>query len=194
MCHPGDGGGRRPKGAPCTPCRRGRLLGALLFGTLAVATQYPRDECGAFLTFPNRPKCWPSAQGRSSRAWPPTAWRQIARSGSGSTRRALRSQKRFAPAESTAPRTGGTKVKFVYRQSPRYLVPQNLFRFVTDVDPPSDVPGMAAARSIRLDALSASCACHSKPPGPRRAFRRSIGPPCLARLGWTSASSVPHET
>ena len=32
---------------------------------------------------------------------------------------------------------------FIYRQSPKYLVAQSLFRFVTDSDPPSDVPGMA---------------------------------------------------
>jgi len=43
-----------------------------------------------------------------------------------------------------------TRVKFVYRQGPRYLVPQNLYHFVTDADPPSDLPGMA---TVTLDPL-----------------------------------------
>jgi hypothetical protein len=42
-------------------------------------------------------------------------------------------------------------VRFVYRQSPRPLVPANLFRIVTETDPASDVPGMA---SVTLDASS----------------------------------------
>jgi hypothetical protein len=40
-------------------------------------------------------------------------------------------------------------IRFVYRQSPAYLVPQNLFRFVTETDPPANVPGMA---SVTTDA------------------------------------------
>jgi hypothetical protein len=41
-------------------------------------------------------------------------------------------------------------VKFVYRQSTQYLTPQNIFRQVTDVDPPGNVPGMA---TVTLDPL-----------------------------------------
>jgi len=39
-------------------------------------------------------------------------------------------------------------VKFVYRQSPQYLVPQNLAHVVTDDDPPANMPGMA---TVTLD-------------------------------------------
>ena len=34
-------------------------------------------------------------------------------------------------------------IRFVYRQSPSPLIPQNLFRLVTETDPPLNVPGMA---------------------------------------------------
>jgi hypothetical protein len=51
-------------------------------------------------------------------------------------------------AESTAPGVERPTIAFVYRQSPRYLVAQNLFRFVTDADPPADLPGMA---TVTLD-------------------------------------------
>jgi predicted Ser/Thr protein kinase len=48
-------------------------------------------------------------------------------------------------------------VKFVYRESTQYLVPQNLLRVVTDDDPPANVPGMATVtldpvgRLVRFD-------------------------------------------
>ncbi|HEV8573135.1 MAG TPA: serine/threonine-protein kinase, partial [Dehalococcoidia bacterium] len=41
-------------------------------------------------------------------------------------------------------------VKFVYRQSAQYLVPQNMFHLVTEDDPPADVAGMA---TVTLDPL-----------------------------------------
>jgi serine/threonine-protein kinase len=43
-----------------------------------------------------------------------------------------------------------TKVTFVYRQSPTYMVPQNSLHFITVADPPSDIPGMA---TVILDPL-----------------------------------------
>ena len=57
--------------------------------------------------------------------------------------------------DTTARGAGGTPVTFVYRQSPRYLVPANPARLVTDVDPPADVPGWRPSRSIHSDACAA---------------------------------------
>jgi len=51
---------------------------------------------------------------------------------------------------STASGDEPTKVTFVYRQSPTYMVPQNSLHFVTGADPPSDIPGMA---TVVLDPL-----------------------------------------
>ncbi|HXD20060.1 MAG TPA: serine/threonine-protein kinase [Vicinamibacterales bacterium] len=49
----------------------------------------------------------------------------------------------------TATQTDRSKpFRFVYRQSPQYLIPQNLFHVVTGSDPPSDVDGMA---TVTLD-------------------------------------------
>jgi Protein kinase domain len=45
---------------------------------------------------------------------------------------------------------GRKNLRFVFRQSPIYLVPQNLFHLVTAVDPPDNVPGMA---TVTLDPL-----------------------------------------
>jgi serine/threonine-protein kinase len=53
-------------------------------------------------------------------------------------------------AASTAPGDTRTRVHFVYRQSPAYMVPQNSLHFITGTDPPSDVPGMA---TVILDPL-----------------------------------------
>jgi hypothetical protein len=55
----------------------------------------------------------------------------------------------------------GEQLRFVYRQSSNLLVPWNVSRVVTDVDPPDDVPGMATVvldpggRLIRLSAVPA---------------------------------------
>jgi hypothetical protein len=55
----------------------------------------------------------------------------------------------------------GEQLRFVYRQSSNLLVPWNVSRVVTDVDPPVDVPGMATVvldpggRLIRLSAVPA---------------------------------------
>ncbi len=49
----------------------------------------------------------------------------------------------------SAVRSGQARaLRFVYRTSPRPLVPQNLFHYVTTSDPPSDVDGMA---TVSLD-------------------------------------------
>ena len=53
--------------------------------------------------------------------------------------------------------TGARAIRFFYRESPRPLVPANLFQVVSGADPPADVPGMAAVTmdpSGRLLALS----------------------------------------
>jgi eukaryotic-like serine/threonine-protein kinase len=49
-----------------------------------------------------------------------------------------------------APPPGGAQssIRFVYRQSPAYLIPKNLFHVVTEDDPPKDVPGMT---TVTLD-------------------------------------------
>jgi hypothetical protein len=50
-------------------------------------------------------------------------------------------------------------IRFVYRQSPQFLVPQNSMHFVSESDPPNDVPGVATVvldptgRLIRLTAI-----------------------------------------
>ena len=47
-----------------------------------------------------------------------------------------------------APAPNSSAIRFVYRQSPNFLIPQNLLHVVTDTDPPGDAPGMA---SVVLD-------------------------------------------
>lgn len=48
-----------------------------------------------------------------------------------------------------APNARLRRLRFTFRQSPSYLVPQNLFRVVTAEDPSATIPGMA---SVSLDA------------------------------------------
>ncbi len=67
-------------------------------------------------------------------------------------------------------------IRFVYRQSPQFLVPQNSMHFVSEADPPNDVPGIATVvldpngRLIRLVAIpetaspSADVGAASRPP------------------------------
>jgi predicted Ser/Thr protein kinase len=65
----------------------------------------------------------------------------------------------LSSATATSNERNGSRVpvKFVYRQSPQYLVPQNVYRVVTDSDPPANVVGMAtvtldpAGHLIRFD-------------------------------------------
>jgi serine/threonine-protein kinase len=60
-------------------------------------------------------------------------------------------------------------IRFVYRQTPAVLIPQNIFRIVTERDPPSDVPGMATivldpnGRLIRLSAIPDSERSRAEP-------------------------------
>jgi hypothetical protein len=66
----------------------------------------------------------------------------------------------------TANDTEPTFVRFVYRQSPRPLVPANLFRIVTETDPPPNVAGMttvtldASGRLIRFSRIPATDRTH----------------------------------
>jgi hypothetical protein len=52
-------------------------------------------------------------------------------------------------ASSPAPNARVRRVRFTYRQSPSYLIPQGVSRIVTDADPAPNVPGMA---SVAMDA------------------------------------------
>jgi len=67
----------------------------------------------------------------------------------------------IATAANTARDARRVPVKFVYRQSAQYLIPQNIFRLVTDVDPPAGLPGMATVtldplgRLMRFDSIPA---------------------------------------
>jgi serine/threonine-protein kinase len=123
------------------------LLGAVAIGGIAVASQ------ANILTIP------PSAVPK-----PPEVLADRAReilsqhSDNGSP---TDSELWFAPS---ATDTGSIAVRFLYRASPRPLIPANLFRVVTDTDPPADVPDMA---SITLDA-SGRLVRWSRTPDPAR--------------------------
>jgi serine/threonine-protein kinase len=61
----------------------------------------------------------------------------------------------------TAPYPPIRRVRFVYRQSPVYLIPQNLFQVVREADPSANIPGTASVvldasgQLIRFEALPA---------------------------------------
>ena len=108
------------------------LLAAAIIGAAGVASQ------GHVLTIP------PSALPKSPQVLVEHSREVLVRIGDNSS--PVDSEAWFAAvANDTAP----TAVRFVYRQSPRPLVPANLFRIVNETDPPADVPGMA---SVTLDA------------------------------------------
>jgi hypothetical protein len=117
------------------------LLGAILVGTLAVTTQVhvtnvaPSDVPKPPEVLAERARKILAGVGADDVEVDSAFWFAVAASGAEAAR----------SADSTAPRAEGTKVKFVYRQSPRYLVPQNVAHFVTDADPSPDAPGMAMA-------------------------------------------------
>ena len=54
-----------------------------------------------------------------------------------------------ASNSSTTPNASIRTFRFVYRQSPLFLIPQNLFRVVRETDPSVNIPGIA---SVVLDA------------------------------------------
>ena len=134
--------------ARCIPRRRGRCWAPSLSAPWRLPPK-PRDECGAF-------RCSQAARsaGRARR-------NILAERGADDVEAdsafwfdfgdASPSQKRFHAAESTAPGDRRTKVKFVYRQSPTYLVPQNLFTSSPVSTRPRMFPGWRLSRSIRSD-------------------------------------------
>jgi hypothetical protein len=83
-----------------------------------------------------------------------------------------------ASAASSGRNAPRVPIKFVYRQSPQYLVPQNLLRVVTDSDPPANVPGMATVtldpvgRLVRFDRVLVQ----------EERFQASASPPNWDRL------------
>ena len=177
-----------PKGA-LHPAQAWALLGAIVVGTLAIATQAhvmnvaPSDVPKPPEVLAERARNILAGVGADDVEMDSAFWFAFdasRASPSGASR----------SAEITANDDGRTKVTFVYRQSPRRLVPQNVFRLVTDVDPPSDVPGMATltldpqGRLVRFTRV-----VPQRPASLRRTLRPSTGRPCLARLGWTSANS-----
>jgi serine/threonine-protein kinase len=137
-----------PKGA-LHPAQAWTLLGAILVGTMAIATQTHVVSVG------------PSDIPKPPEVLAERARNILARVGAAHIEAdsafwfafdASRASPSGASpaAETTSPDAEQTNVTFVYRRSPRYLVPQNLFRLVTDADPPSDLPGMA---TVTLDPL-----------------------------------------
>jgi tRNA A-37 threonylcarbamoyl transferase component Bud32 len=66
-----------------------------------------------------------------------------------------------ASNSSTTPNASIRTFRFVYRQSPLFLIPQNLFRVVRETDPSVNIPGIASVvldasgRLIRFEALPA---------------------------------------
>ena len=123
-----------PRGA-LSPAHAWALLGAVLVGTLAVATQahvanvLPADVPKPPEVLAERARNILAAVGGGHDETDSASW--------------------FVFDESRDSRSG-TTVRFVYRQSPRTLIPRNLFRLATADDPPADVPGMAA---LTLDPL-----------------------------------------
>jgi Protein kinase domain len=137
-----------PKGA-LHPAQAWALLGAILIGALAIATQShvvtvaPSDIPKPPEVLAERARNILASVGADDVEADSAFWFNFDASRASLSRA-------FPSTESTARGARQTTVTFVYRQSPRYLVPQNLFHFVTDVDPPSDIPGMA---TVTLDPL-----------------------------------------
>jgi serine/threonine-protein kinase len=137
-----------PRGA-LHPAQAWALLGGVLVGTLAIATQShfinvaPADVPKPPAVLAERARAILAGVGaRADEAYRDNAsWFDFGDE--------TPSQASTATA-STAPGDNGTRVRFVYRQSPAYMVPQNSLHFITGADPPSDVPGMA---TVILDPL-----------------------------------------
>ena len=131
-----------PKGA-LHPGQAWALLGAILIGALAIATQAhvvtvaPSDIPKPPEVLAERARNILASVGADGVAGDSAFWFAVGAS------RASSPAGDSPPAGTTLPGAEGTKVTFVYRQSPRRLVPQNVFHLVTDDDPPSDIPGMA---------------------------------------------------
>jgi hypothetical protein len=135
-----------PKGA-LHPAQAWALLAAILVGTLAVATQAhvltvaPSDIPKPPEVLAERARNILSGVGADDVEVDSAFWFDVDTSRASSS--ALATDSAAAGAQRPT-------VAFVYRRSPRYLVTQNLFHFVTDGDPPADLPGMA---TVTLDPL-----------------------------------------
>jgi predicted Ser/Thr protein kinase len=129
-----------PKGT-LHPPQAWTLLGAILVGTLATATQAhvvnvaPSDVPKPPEVLAERARNILAGIG-ADRVQDTAFWFAFDRSRASSSGAS-------PAAQAMAPDGERSKVTFVYRQSPRYLVPHNPFRLVTDVDPPFNLPGMA---------------------------------------------------
>ena len=127
-----------PKGA-LHPAQAWALLGAIVAGTLAVATQAhvmnvaPADVPKPPEVLAERARNILASVGADGVKADSAFWFAVGASPSSD----------FPSPETTASEAERTKVTFLYRRSQRRLVPQNVFRLVTDVDPAADVPGMA---------------------------------------------------
>jgi hypothetical protein len=135
-----------PKG-PLHPAQAWALLAAILVGTLAVASQAhvvtmaPSDIPKPPEVLAERARNILSGVGAGDVELDSAFWFDVD---------ASRASSSALATNSTAAGAKRPTVAFVYRRSPRYLVTQNLFHFVTDVDPPADLPGMA---TVTLDSL-----------------------------------------
>jgi hypothetical protein len=100
----------------------------------------------------------------------------------------------FDVASESAPNAPLRRVRFMYRQSPSYLVPQNLFRRVTESDPAIIVPGMA---SVTTDAEGVLIRFDGVPAGSSRERSAGLVDWSLffreARLSPTSYEEAPGE-
>ncbi len=121
-----------PRGA-LHPAQAWALLGGVLVGTLAIATQThfinvaPADVPKPPAVLAERARAILTDVGADDAGRDNASW--------------------FDFGDASPSRT---KVTFVYRQSPTYMVPQNSLHFITAADPPSDIPGMA---TVILDPL-----------------------------------------
>ncbi len=91
-------------------------------------------------------------------------------------------------------------VRFTFRQSPSYLVPQNLFRVVTSDDPSPTVPGMASVnldangRLVDLVITSAIDDSAAAPPNWDALFAAAgISPSAFRAMAPEVPLSVPHD-
>jgi serine/threonine-protein kinase len=134
-----------PKGA-LDPAPAWALLGAVLVGIVAIATQahvmtvVPSDLPKPPDVLAERARNILTGVGADEVEVDSVFWFDVDASRT--------SPSALPGTESTAPGMERPTIAFVYRRGPRYLVAQNLFRFVTDTDPPADLPGMA---TVTLD-------------------------------------------
>jgi serine/threonine-protein kinase len=133
-----------PKGA-LHPAQAWALLGAVLVGSVAIATQahvmtvVPSDIPKPPEVLAERARNILTGVGADDVEVDSVFWFDVD---------ASRASPSAPAGPEGAPGVERPTIAFVYRRSPRYLVAQNLFRFVTDSDPPADLAGMA---TVTLD-------------------------------------------